>query len=144
TSVVGTYSFVLVAVNPTDSFTIELERTISDVVPAPGAGNSEEPGAVAQYTLTDGAVTLTYFDELDIQACGLLASCTAPSGAILFADDPLCAGDPGTIVLPETGDYVIRVAGVASTVGTYSFVVWQVNDPQLFTIDLDEVVSLDS
>ncbi|MCI0674842.1 MAG: hypothetical protein L0Y42_03585 [Phycisphaerales bacterium] len=137
----GTYSFVLNEVNPTQTFALELEQTVSDGVPEAGAGNIEEPAAIDEYLLTINRPTLVFFDGLDA-GCALQWKCIAPDETEVFGLTVLCTNDPGTILLTQTGDYVIRVSGSGGATGTYSFIVWEVNSPDVFPIDLDEVVSV--
>ena len=136
----GTYAFVLWELNAPESFAIGLDEVVSDGVPAPGAGNIEEPGAIDRYTFTGIAGSIVYVDEIGGE-CGIRWSCTTPSGAELFNDGAICSADPGEMTLPEDGTYTIEVFATGSVTGTYTFEIVSVAVPQIFVIDIDDVVS---
>lgn len=138
-SAVGTYSFAVWTVEDVQHFTLDLDQVVSDGVPEPGAGNIEEPASVDAYTLTITDPTLVYFDSL-AGSCSLRWRCEAPDGTVLFNDHPMCL-DTGLHMLDQIGDYIIRASGNQSATGTYSFVVWDVGEPDEFIINLDETVS---
>lgn len=136
----GTYSFILWEVLPPDEFVIGLNETVSNGVPAPGAGNIEQPGSVDVYSLFMEAGTVVYFDEI-AGGCSIQWRCEAPDGTVLFNNNAICLTDPGIFTVDQTGDYTIEVYGSQSAVGTYSFRVWSVPPADEFEIELDQVVS---
>jgi hypothetical protein len=136
----GPYSFIAWNVNPAEQFAIDFKQVVSNGNPAPGAGNIEEPGAIDLYSLSIDSPTDAYFQEL-AGICGLRWRLTDPDGFDVFSDLAMCLGDPGIQPLSIPGEYIITVYGLADTVGTYSFVVWQINAPELFSIGLEDIVS---
>ncbi|MDZ4755704.1 MAG: hypothetical protein SGJ09_00400 [Phycisphaerae bacterium] len=136
----GIYAFTVWALNPPEQFSIALEQGVSNGVPVAGAGNIEEPGAKDQYQLAIAAPTSVYFEEQS-GGCALIWSCVSPSGALVFSDSAICVGDPGVFALSEAGPYTITVAGNGSATGTYAFTVWQLDEPEVFTIALDTTIS---
>jgi hypothetical protein len=124
----------------TDTFPLGLEEAVSNGVPGPGAGNIERPGAIDIYEVTIDAPTAVYFDEIG-GACTITWSCVSPSGAVLFSNNPVCATDPGTKSLAETGTYTITVTS-ATGAGTYAFTVWELNPVETFSIALDDTISM--
>ncbi|MBL9118719.1 MAG: hypothetical protein JNL80_02250 [Phycisphaerae bacterium] len=140
TGITGTYSFKIWQLNPPEQFPIALKQTISNGVPAAGAGNLEEPGAVDVYKLSI-STPVTAFLEFINGNCQHLGTLTAPSGATLVSNAILCGNDPGAVVLSEVGDYEFRVVGNNATIGTYSFRFWELNEPQTFSIAIGDVVS---
>lgn len=139
-SAIGTYSFEVVTVKAVDMFTIGLDETVADGVPGPGAGNIEEPGSVDEYTLNVTEPVLVYFDEQD-GSCSIQWRAEAPGGEVLFDNDAMCSGDPGLVMLDQIGEYLIHGYGGQSATGTYSFTIWDVGEPDVFTIDIGEVIS---
>ncbi len=136
----GKYSFAVLSVEDVDEFTIELEDVIADGVPGPGAGNIEQPGSMDRYFLAINEPTLVFFDNLT-GPCGLQWRCIAPDGELLFNNNVMCSFDPGLRMLDQVGEYTIEVYGNQSAIGTYSFTIWDVGEPDEFVIDFDEVVS---
>lgn len=117
-TVVGTYSFRLLAVPPAQHFAIAFGDTVSDGVPDAGAGNIESPGAVDVYSFEGQVGQTVVLDALSGPTSGLRSILTAPDGTellnVIFADQE--------VVLPETGTYTLTVQGLTVTgVGTYSF-----------------------
>jgi hypothetical protein len=46
-------------------------------------------------------------------------------------------------LLEQAGEYTVTVSGILGGSGTYSFIVWEVNPPETFSISIDEVVMQD-
>jgi hypothetical protein len=137
----GTYSFTIWGVNPPQSFTITTKQTVANGAPESGAGNLEEPGAIDIYTLPIASPHSIYAESIS-GSCLIGWSLKSPSGANLFSNTALCGVDPGIFALTEIGDYTITVAATGEgTAGTYSFRIWDLNEPESFTIALDQVVS---
>ncbi len=139
-SAVGTYSFQVWSVPPSDVFEIGLDEVVSQGSPGPGAGEIEQPGVEDVYILEVDAPVLVYFDEL-AGGCSIHWTCEAPDGTSLFNDAAMCITDPGEVLLDQVGEYVIRVWGNQSTTGTYSFEVVTVAPVDAFVIDLEQVVA---
>ncbi|MCA9286332.1 MAG: hypothetical protein KDA22_13995 [Phycisphaerales bacterium] len=136
----GPYAFTIWTVEPAQTFAIGLEETVSDGVPAPGAGNLEEPGAVDIYTLPILAGSAIYFNELG-GGCAIQWTATAPSGSVLFADPAICVNDPGEFLITETGLWTLAVSSIQGFTGTYSFTTNVVSMPDTFDLEVGRVVS---
>lgn len=107
-------------------------QTVSDGVPAVGAGNIESPAAEDIYTFYSDGQRTAYFDVHSVStgACQgnrLQWELFGPDGLAVSdftAQDLLPCAEPGRIPLTLNGAYTIRVRGVGSHRGTYSFSVW--------------------
>jgi len=137
---VGAYSFILWQLEEPQEFAIELEQTISNGVPAAGAGRLEEPGSIDIYTLEVEAGAAIYVDEI-AGNCALKWTAFSPSGAVLFVDGAFCTGDPAARILDETGEWSFVVSAPSGTTGTYSFRLWSLEAPQSFALALGETVA---
>ncbi len=136
----GTYSFKIWTLEPPQEFPLVLGQTVSSGVPGPGAGSLEEPGSIDRYLLTIATPTNVYFDELS-GGCSHLWTCTSPSGATIYADNPMCVTDPGQFTLLEVGTYVVEVdGGPNGAMGTYSFKALEVEPPQIFSIEIGTTI----
>ena len=114
----GTYSFNLLLVPPPEPFTIQFDDTVSEGVPAPGAGNVESPGARDVYSFDAAAGQTVIFDLLDGNNVRLRWRLTAPDGTTLF-DSPI--GDR-QLTLSASGTYALTVGGNGiDDTGVYSF-----------------------
>ncbi len=136
----GTYGFILWELNAPQSFPLTLESEVSNGVPGPGAGNIEEPGAVDVYTFSIAA-PLSIFAMETSGGCAIRWSLTAPSGAVIFNDTAICTTPPGARALAEIGTYTLRVEGTGGATGTYGFIVYELNPPEVFPIALKSAVS---
>ena len=117
-SSVGLYSFRLLEVLAPQQFTISFGDTISNGVPAPGAGNLEVPGAVDIYTFDALAGQDAVFDWLSGSNVLIGWRLEAPDSAELF-DSAL---QDWHLILPQTGTYTLTVKGTGiDDFGTYSF-----------------------
>lgn len=134
----GTYGFVFWELNEPETFSIAVGDTVSNGVPAPGAGNLEEPGAVDTYLLPISVPTSIFFDAIS-GSCGNFLTVLRPNGQQLFSK-PLCA-DMGEYALNDTGTYTLKVAASSDTFGLYSFSLVAIEPPQTFTLALEEVIS---
>jgi hypothetical protein len=136
----GLYSFQLLAV-PTapDQFTIGFGNTVSNGVPAAGAGNIEVPGAVDIYTFDALAGQQAIFDWLSGFNVFIGWQLQAPDSTVLF-DSVL---QDWQVVLPQTGTYTLTVDGNGiDDFGLYSFQLLEVpSAPQQFTINFGDTVS---
>ncbi|MAU00390.1 MAG: hypothetical protein CL608_24880 [Anaerolineaceae bacterium] len=123
----------------TEQFVISIGDTISNGVPAAGAGNLEEPGAVDIYTFHANAGQELIFNWLSGSNVLIGWQLQAPDSTVLF--NSVLAD--WQVVLPQTGTYTLTVDGNNSGVfGMYSFQLLEVPAaPQQFTIDIGDVVS---
>jgi hypothetical protein len=115
----GIYSFRLLEV-PTapQQFVINFGDTVSDGLPASGAGNLEVPGAVDIYTFDAAAGQGAFFDWLSGSNALIGWQLQAPDSTVLF-DTNL---QDHQVLLPQTGGYTLTVQGTQlDNVGVYSF-----------------------
>ncbi len=144
TNHVGTYSIRIRPVPADQYFTIQPGDTVTNNVPAPGAGNIEVPGAQDFYTFNGTAGQNLSFEVINKSAAFagyLLWEVKAPSGASVFIN---YFTDGGRRTLPETGIYTIRVwvgANVTTYVGTYAFRVYTLPGDVRLTINKGDVIS---
>jgi hypothetical protein len=138
----GTYGFSLVAVPVHQVFAISVGDSVSDGVPAAGAGNIEAVGAIDEYTFSATAgqiVQLT--DAGTAPCCSLDWQVFAPDGTSL-ANDAFGPGrGPATFTSPEKGMYTIVVSGSGTATGTYGFSLSSVPGHQVFGIAIGDTVS---
>ena len=139
-SAVGTYSFRITNVAPPQGFAYTVGNTVSDGVPAAGAGNIELPGSVDNYTFTGAAGQKVFVDQLTAASCALTWSLTGPGAATVFSSRGICA-DPGKFTLAAAGTYTLSVTGTGSAIGTYSFRITNVAAPQTFAYTVGNTVS---
>lgn len=136
----GTYSFQLWNVPETPAFPITIGGSVSNGVPATGAGNLESPGVQDVYTFQAAPGQVVY---VDLQAGGtaaLLWRLTDETGAVVF--DQGFFFDSGAITLTRGGTYTLTVGNPRSDVSeTYRFQLWAVPAPQEFAIALGDLVS---
>ena len=136
----GTYSFIIWEVDTAQQFAIALEQEVSEGAPGMGAGNLEEAGAVDVYTFTIADPTTIFAQELS-GGCNIDWALLDPNGVAIYDDGAICITNPGVRELTEAGEYTIRVdSGNTGSTGTYSFIIWEVNAPEQFTIALDQAV----
>ena len=124
TNHVGTYAMRIRAVAADQNFVIQPGSSVSNNIPAVGAGNIEMPGAQDYYTFTGVAGQGISFQGLSKSpefAGWLQWEAKSPTGQSVFS---AYFGDIGRKILPETGTYTIRVwAGANNTsyLGNYAF-----------------------
>ena len=119
------------------TFAYTLGNTVSNGVPAAGAGNIEVAGGSDTYTFSATAGQKVFVDQLSATSCSLTWSMTGPGGATVFNSRGICA-DPGKFTLGSTGTYSLKVTGSAT--GTYSFRITNVAAPQTFAYTLGSTV----
>jgi hypothetical protein len=122
----GTYGFTLWNVPPPDEFTIAIGDTVSDGVPAPGAGNIESPGVKDVYTFNATAGQKVFFALSGVPPALVQVNwkLTAPDDTVIFDRILNCCGgaDAGEFTLAQTGTYTITVGDDSDAgTGTYSF-----------------------
>ena len=144
----GTYQFTVWDVT-NQFFNTAINESVSNGIPAAGAGNIETPGVQDFCTFTAAPGQVVYFDEQSRDSCGpqLFWRCTDPTGAVLydelFASGGFCpnAGhDPGLLTLTNGGTYTITVYGLADATGTYQFTIWSVTN-QFFSTAIGQPVT---
>ncbi len=135
----GTYSFSLLLSPPPELFAIHFGDTVSEGVPAAGAGNVESPGARDVYSFDAAAGQTAIFDLLDGANTRLAWSLTAPDGTTLFDS---FVGDR-QLTLPATGTYTLTVKGLnIDDSDTYSFQLLEVPPTvEEFTIAFGDTVA---
>lgn len=136
---VGAYSFKLSAVPNSVTYSIAIGNTVSDGVPAAGAGRFAAPGEEDLFTFAGTAGQWVYFDD---QGGGVgYWALLGPDGNPLFRDD-LDQSDPGAILLPITGTYTLRVRshGGSQHIGPYAFRLLLMSEPGEFTLTLGSEV----
>lgn len=124
----------------TAAFRIQIGDTVSDGVPAAGAGRIEGD-ELDTYLLTITAPTQVFVDDLAADFCWESWRLVSPTGVEVFSRwfGP-CHGLPvGVVALPEVGTYRFEL-GIGNSTGTYSFRVLPVEPPQLFPIVVGEWV----
>ncbi len=122
----GTYSFKLWNVPAPDQFAIAIGDTVSNGVPAAGAGNIETRGVRDIYTFNATAGQKVYFDLLDVaeDLQNVNWRLVSPDETVIFDRILNCCGgvDPGEYTLEQTGTYTIIVGeDYDPGTGTYSF-----------------------
>ncbi|MCI0710077.1 MAG: Ig-like domain-containing protein, partial [Chloroflexi bacterium] len=134
----GVYAFQLVNVPPAQVFNISIGDTVSDGVPAPGAGNLEAPGAVDVYTFDGTAGQEVIFDWLGGVNVLIGWRLNAPDGIVLF-DSVLVDYQE---ILPQTGTYMLTLRGNGiDDFGLYSFRLLTAGALQVFNISIGDIVS---
>lgn len=121
-------------------YPIAIGDTVSNGVPAVGAGNIETAGGLDIYTFHGNAGQRVFFD---VRSTGLNVGWQlhSPSNAVIF-DKCFACGDPGSFTLPDAGTYKVTVGGESNNVtGTYSFKLWNVPAPQHFAIAIGDTIS---
>ncbi len=139
---VGTYQFKLWHVPADQTFGISINQTVSNGVPAAGAGNIETPGVKDLYTFTTTSSRTVYFDIQSVSGVASINwSCADPNGLSLF-NTCLGCGEPGVKTLATPGTYTLKVGSNSEDlVGTYKFKVWNVPAPQSFAIAIGSTVA---
>ncbi|MBK8022665.1 MAG: hypothetical protein IPK19_14840 [Chloroflexi bacterium] len=134
----GSYSFQILPVPTSESFTIAIGDTVSDGVPAAGAGNLELPGAQDIYSFNAIAGQEVIFDRLSGNAAQIGWRLNAPDGSVVF--DAILVDRQ--VTLTQTGTYALTVRGNSPTgFGIYSFSLVSVSAVETFNISLGDIVS---
>src|SRR5690606_31994711 len=133
----GTYSFQLLLAPPPEVFTIAFGDTVSDGVPAPGAGNLEGPGAVDHYHFDATAGQVAILDALSGSNTRIRWRLDAPDGPEVF--DAIYTDRQAT--LDRAGTYTLTVVGFTPTsFDVYSFQLLAAPSAQEFTIAFGDTV----
>jgi hypothetical protein len=146
----GTYSFRIHSVAPAQSFSLALDQTVANGtiggVAQPGAGNIEGVQSEDVYHLNGIAPAEEVF--IDTLGCGAVCNARFKITHNSDPDTPLfppgfLGNDVGQLLLTAGGDYTIsiRTDPLVSSTGTYSFVIHEIADPQVFALALDQIVA---
>jgi len=146
---VGTYSFRFVVVPAAQSFAYTIGTTVSKDSPQVGEGFIESPQAEDDYTFSGTAGQKLFYDYLNggpSPNCNFHRTLMSPSNTIVPGADGFVCSDVGTITLPSTGTYTLRIypSVNAEDVGTYSFRIVTVPAAQSFAYTIGTTVSKDS
>ncbi len=137
----GDYSFKLWSVPPDQSFALSVGDTITNGLPAPGAGNIEIPGARDIYTFNASAGQTLFFQDLGATPLGQIRyDVYDDRGASQFGEWLNGNQDVGRQTLARTGAYTLIVSGIANATGTYSLKIWPVTD-QSFTLNVGDLIT---
>lgn len=121
-----------------EQFAISIGDTVSNGVPAPGAGNIEVPGAMDIYTFDGLAGQEVIFNWLSGVNVIIGWQLQTPNSTILFNTFL----QDHQLVLPQTGTYTLTVEGNhANSTGLYSFQLSEVPAGQQFAISIGDTVS---
>ncbi|HEX5219805.1 MAG TPA: Ig-like domain-containing protein [Verrucomicrobiae bacterium] len=144
TNHVGTYSIRIRGIAPDQYFSIQPGDTVTNNVPAAGAGNIEMPGAQDFYTFNATAGQSLSFEAISRSAAfngWLQWELRSPTGALIFGN---YFADGGRKTMPETGLYTIRVwvgANNTSYLGNYAFRIYTLPGDVRLNIQKGEVIS---
>jgi hypothetical protein len=142
---IGAYSFRLLPIPPDQTFPLTIGQTISDGVPAAGAGRLEVPGAEDKYTFNATAGDLVFFESLSQAAAfkqNLRWQLLRPNGIALFSS--FFATTQGRVLLPDTGQYTVRIftaANDSTWFGDYSFRTRPIAPDQTFPYTIGTLVT---
>jgi hypothetical protein len=143
---IGAYSFRLLPIPPDSIFPMQIGDTISDGVPAAGAGSIESPGAQDLYTFPGTAGQLVYFEEIIVAGAfqgHLVWEVKSPTGERVFSAY-FDGTDPGRQLLPETGTYTITFSVTIDNpayIGVYSFQLRPIPPDSTFPIQIGDTIS---
>jgi hypothetical protein len=133
-----------VATSPSKSpYRIRIGDSISEGVPAAGAGHIENPGMRDVYVFDAKGGERVYFRMFEHgKGMELIEwKLSDPEGAPVF-DARLGYGNAGTHVLKRPGTYTMTVGSDAvPAVGTYRMKLFGIPPPQRFTIKIGEMIS---
>jgi len=137
----GAYSFKLWPVAD-QSFAIAIGDTVSNGVPALGAGNLETPGVHDVYAFSVAPGQVVYFEDRGATPNGNIRyDVYDDRGTALFGEWLNGGQDVGRRALARGGTYTIVVSGNANVAGTYSFKLWPATADQPFAINLGDTVA---
>ena len=144
---IGAYSFRLRAIPTDPTIAIQLGSTITNNVPAAGAGNIEVPGAWDYYTFAATNGQIAYFEILSTASAfqgNLSCELKSPSSNTVFSTYISGGNHIGRRVLMEAGTYRMRVFALSNNtnyVGTYSVRIRSVAADQYFAIQPGDTVT---
>jgi hypothetical protein len=144
TNHIGTYSMRVRSIPADQYFVIQPGDTVTNNLPALGAGNIEVAGAQDIYTFNATAGQSLSFEAISRSAAfnnWLHWEVRTPSGALLFAN---YFTDGGRKTMPETGTYTIRVSVGTSNptyLGNYAFRIYTLPGDVRLNIAKGDVIS---
>ena len=142
---VGTYRFSMTNTTGPQTFAYTIGTTVSDGVPAPGAGNIETVGGEDDYTFSGATGQKIFYDALSVSGgnCNFHRTLVAPNGTNVTGADGFVCSDVGPITLPANGTYTLRIypSVNASDTGKYSFRITNVPAPETFEYTIGNTVS---
>ena len=141
----GPYQFRIWDVPPPQRFAIAIGDTVTNGVPAAGAGILESPGVQDIFTFTATPGERVYFQELGAYDTFnfMRWSVTDETGERIFSEDFSGVGgfDPGAYSLARGGVYTIVVDDRNFfTTGPYQFKLWRVPPYDRFTIAIGDAI----
>jgi hypothetical protein len=140
TDFVGAYRFRVVNVPAAQNFNIAIGDTVSNSVPAAGAGNLESPGVQDVYTFTAAPGQTVFFDLLEGGTATIQWRLLDSTGALVFAEGFFF--DPGTVMLTNGGPYTLTIGNPKNDhVGNYRFRILNVPAPSNIPIAIGDTVS---
>ncbi|BCX48174.1 hypothetical protein HAHE_20820 [Haloferula helveola] len=138
----GTYSIAITEVPPPDVFGIAIGDTVSNGIPAAGAGNIEAPGAFDHYTFAGTAGQKIFIDQVSYSGPQLIDIRLFDPSDSQIAYSAFGLSDIGTLELPATGTYRLEVGEAADdNTGTYTIGITEVPAPDVFAIAIGDTVS---
>jgi Caspase domain len=114
-----------------------------DRFPIKHDGRIDTPGKVDRYTFRVRAGQVIYFDDQDKYdyPSRLAWTLLDPDGEPVFKDRGLAFdGDVGPVTLKTTGRYELSVFGHGDAVGDYKFELYDVSNPQSFSIAIGDQI----
>jgi hypothetical protein len=137
---VGTYSIRLLNVAAPQIFSYIIGNTVSNGVPAAGAGNIETIGSEDRYTFTATAGQRVFFDFINSSASSFNFSWKIVDATETTVVEYGYLGDIDPFTL-DGGTYTLIVDGDFDTVGTYSFKLWNVPAPDTTALTLNTITN---
>lgn len=128
-----TYTLQIFEIPAPQTFAYELGTTVSNGVPADGAGNLETVSSIDRYTFTLNEQTTLQYEYISPQLPFSYKIIDQADGQIVFR-----GGAHNQVTLPA-GDYTMEFG--TGDEGTYSFRFFEVPAPQVFAYELGTTVS---
>lgn len=148
TNQTGTYQFKFWDATPQE-FDIQLGDTVTNGVPAAGAGNLETPGATDVYRFTVQSNQQVYFDFFDADSPSIPLEWRLEGESGYLASDCVRCLNPGILTFRNEGDYRLVMGNdVVPSFGnphpetyTYGFKIWEVPPASRFDIEIGDTVT---
>ncbi len=138
----GTYAFTLASVPAHDVFAISVGSSVSNGVPAAGAGNIEQQSSVDEYAFSANAGDVVRLEDTSgASCCTLMWELRAPDGSVLGGTWWGNFGTGETFALAQTGTYTLISFGNNGATGTYAFTLASVPAHDVFSIAVGDSVS---
>ncbi|MBK8001240.1 MAG: hypothetical protein IPK15_21650, partial [Verrucomicrobia bacterium] len=140
----GIYGFRVWGVPMAQNYSISIDQTVSDGIPAQGAGRIDAPGAVDFYTFTNAPGQTVFLHSLGRSGVSIYWQLVDATGRELLPANTDIYYDAGRFTLTVAGTNQVRVYTLGESVGTYGFRISTVPSPSEYSIVLDEPVVLDA